>query len=464
MRYISTRGDSRNSHNFERILLDGLSPDGGLYVPINFPKFSNSQIWSFKDYKYYRLVYEITKDFVKPSIPEEDYLEICKKTYTNFNSKEIISFTNLNNNESILNLYHGPTAAFKDFALQLLGNIYNYILKIKKIRVVIIGATSGDTGSAAIHGCSKSDNMKIFILFPNKKVSDVQRRQMTTFKNKNVFNIAIEGDFDDCQNIVKEIFKRNHKNKQFNLSGVNSINWVRIMGQIVYYFWSYLRISKPKEKIIFSVPTGNFGNIYAGFAAKQMGLPIKKLVIASNSNDVLTRFMSTGRMDLKKTIKTLSPSMDIQISSNFERLLFFYLKNSSKKIDDLYSSLKKFKSYTVPKKVLEEIRKTFTAGRINDKQTLTTIENIYKKFEILIDPHTAVGLKIGKKILAKDERIIYLATAHYAKFLDSIKNRIGCLSNIEIPQVFKDLFLRQERFVILDNKTSIVEEFVKKNL
>lgn len=463
MDYISTRGNLRNICNFERVLLDGLAPDGGLYVPLKFPKFSNEEIWSFKHLEYYRLVYEITKDFVSPSIPPDDYLDICKKTYKNFNNKNILSVSNLKKGEYILNLFHGPTAAFKDFALQLLGNIYKYILNKKEEKIVILGATSGDTGSAAIHGCSKSDNIKIFILFPNKMVSDVQRRQMTTFNSKNVFSIAVNGDFDDCQKIVKEIFLSNYKKKKLNLSGVNSINWVRIMGQIVYYFWSYIKLCEPKEKIIFSVPTGNFGNIYAGFVAKQMGLPVKKLIIASNSNDVLTRFMNTGQMFLKKTVKTLSPSMDIQISSNFERLLFFYFNNSSERINGLYSSLKKNNSFHISKEVLNKISETFQAGTLDDKETLSTIEDIYQKYRVLIDPHTAVGLNIGRKMSVKEQKIIYLATAHYAKFLDSIRNKISCLSKVKLPKSFRNLFLKNEKFDVLSNDINIIENYVTEN-
>lgn len=465
MDYISTRDDKGKTCDFEKVLLDGLAPDGGLYVPIYFPKFSIKKIQSLKNLDYSHLVYEVTKEFVQPSISYKDYLEICKKTYDDFGNKNEISITKLNNKESILNLFHGPTAAFKDFALQLLGNIYDYILKKKKINLVILGATSGDTGSAAINGCSKSEKIKIFILFPNNKVSDVQRRQMTTFKNKNVYNLAIDGDFDDCQNIVKEIFRENHKVKKYNLSGVNSINWARIMGQIVYYFWSYLRICKMKEKLSFSVPTGNFGNIYAGFVAKQMGLPIQKLVIASNLNDVLKRFLDSGKMSLKKTQKTLSPSMDIQISSNFERLLFYYYGNSSKPIKKLYSSLKKNKSFSVSQDILQNIKQTFKGGKIDDKQTISTIKDIYEKFKLIIDPHTAVGLQIGRKILKEnDQKIVYLATAHYAKFLDSIKYELNHFSNLELPKNFADLFNLEEKFEILGNNVNVVKAFMSENL
>ena len=235
------------------------------------------------------------------------------------------------------------------------------------------------------------------------------------------------------------------------------------MGQIVYYFWSYIKLCEPKEEIIFSVPTGNFGNIYAGFVAKQMGLPVKKLIIASNSNDVLTRFMNTGQMFLKKTVKTLSPSMDIQISSNFERLLFFYFNNSSERINSLYSSLKKNNSFQISKEVLNKISETFQAGTLDDKETLSTIEDIYQKYRVLIDPHTAVGLNIGRKMSVKEQKIIYLATAHYAKFLDSIRNKISCLSKVKLPKSFRNLFLKNEKFDVLSNDINIIENFVTEN-
>ena len=248
-----------------------------------------------------------------------------QKTYEKAFGSKIISIHKLNEKEFISNLYHGPTFAFKDFALQLLGNIYDYILKKKK-KLTIIGATSGDTGSAAIYGCSQSKHIKMFILFPKGKVSEIQRKQMTTFDNPNVFNIAVNGNFDDCQKLVKDLFNINNKQKKINLAAVNSINWVRIMGQIVYYFWSYLRVGNGFDPINFVVPTGNFGNAYAGFISKKMGLPVGKIVIGSNKNDILTRFFLSGKMIVKKTKRSLSPSMDIQVSSNFERLLFDYFQ------------------------------------------------------------------------------------------------------------------------------------------
>ena len=325
MKYLSTRGSEKNV-SFRNVLLNGLASDGGLYVPEKIPSFSKQQILKFKTLTYYELAYEVTKSFVLPDISNKRYFEICKKTYDNFSDKEVLSIDNLNSNEYLLNLFHGPTLAFKDFALQLLGNIYDYFLKKENINLTIIGATSGDTGSAAISGCLKSDLIKMFIFFPYKKVSEIQRRQMTTVLNPKLFKIAVKGDFDDCQNLVKSLFENNKKRKSQKFAAVNSINWVRIMGQIVYYFWSFLNCSNKFELVNFIVPTGNFGNVYAGFISKKMGLPINKLVVASNSNDVLTRFFETGKMEMHQTIKTLSPSMDIQISSNFERLLFFYLK------------------------------------------------------------------------------------------------------------------------------------------
>ena len=349
MYYSSTRGLEKNN-SFEDVLLNGLAKDGGLYVPNKLKKFKKNEIEDFKALDYYELAYKITFDFVKEEISDIDYLRICKKTYESFSHDSIISHTQLDENEAILNLFNGPTLAFKDFALQLLGNIYEFFLEKRNSKLTIIGATSGDTGSAAINGCSQSDRVKMFILFPHNKVSEIQRKQMTTIKKENVFNIAIKGNFDDCQNIVKSLFERNNVERKYNLAAVNSINWVRIMGQIVYYFWSYINFAVKDEKINFAVPTGNFGNVYAGYLAKQMGLPINKLVIASNSNDVLTRFFETGIMKKRTTVKTLSPSMDIQVSSNFERLLFDFMGKKGPKIKEFYEKLRHDGNFSINKK------------------------------------------------------------------------------------------------------------------
>ncbi len=459
MLYSSTRETDKNV-KFSDVLLNGLAKDGGLYVPNQFEYFDEKKIFSFKDLKYYELAHTITYDFVKDSISSSDYLKICKKTYEEFSENEILSHTKLDNNELILNLFHGPTLAFKDFALQLLGNIYDFFLKKMKTRLTIIGATSGDTGSAAIEGCSKSELIKIFIFFPHKKVSEIQRRQMTTLQKKNVYNIAIKGDFDDCQNIVKSLFERNNKKKKFNFAAVNSINWVRIMGQIVYYFWSYLSNYDNKKKLNFVVPTGNFGNVYAGYVAKKMGLPINKLIVASNANDVLPRFCKTGFMEKKKTIKTLSPSMDIQISSNFERLLFDFSENID--INELFNCLKQNNSFFVNDKKLEEIKKFFYFGSVSDTDTVSTIRQIFNDYKIVIDPHTAVGISLGRSILGPQNLNIYLATAHYGKFIDTINESLN--RKLELPKKLDCLRQKKEKFKVIENNLDLIENYIDENV
>lgn len=461
MYYSSTRGHEKKS-SFEKVLLSGLAKDGGLYVPNNLKMFNKSELHNFRSLDYYELVYKITLDFVKEEICEADYLKICKKTYESFSSKPIISHTKLDENEAILNLFNGPTFAFKDFALQLLGNIYEFFLEKKKSNLTIIGATSGDTGSAAINGCSKSDRVRMFILFPYNKVSKIQRKQMTTINKENVFNIAIKGNFDDCQNIVKLLFERNNREKKYNLAAVNSINWVRIMGQIVYYFWSYLNLIKNDEKINFAVPTGNFGNIYAGFLAKKMGLPINKLVIASNSNDVLTRFFENGVMEKKTAVKTISPSMDIQVSSNFERLLFYFMDKEGASIKESFEKLKKGDNFSINKKKLEKISNFFLAGRLSDKKTKETIKEIYYNSGVIVDPHTAVGICVGRKLLKKGEKNVYLATAHYAKFIDTIKESLD--ENINLPKKLEKIIEKKEYYEILDNSLDQVDQYVQQNI
>lgn len=456
MKYLSTRG-GEDDVSFTSVLLNGLAKDGGLYVPKSFPKFSFKDLKNLSHMNYSDLCYEVTKSFISESdIPHKDYKKICYETYDNKFSENIINIDKLSQSENILNLYHGPTLAFKDFALQLLGNIYDYILKKKKIELTILGATSGDTGSAAIYGCSKSKKIKTFILFPYGKVSEIQRRQMTTFKNKNVFCVAIKGDFDDCQKLVKDFF--NYKEKKINLAAVNSINWVRIMGQLVYYFWSYFKVEKNLERISYVVPTGNFGNVYAGYISKKMGLPINKLVVSSNKNDILTRFFETGIMERKETIKTISPSMDIQVSSNFERLLYDYSKSSGL-IKKLYRDLGVRGHFSLDSKLLDLMRVSFSYGRLSDKETLISIEKIFKKYRIILDPHTAVGYSIGQAVLDNSEKRIYLATAHYSKFIDTVKKVID--DQVLLPPRILSIMKKKERFDLLKNNLQELMEYVK---
>jgi len=457
MLYLSTRGGEKDV-SFSSAVINGLANDGGLYVPESFPFFSEKDIKDLSHLDYPNLAYEVTKNFISSGdIPADKYKEICIKTYDNQFSKKIIDISKLNDNEYILNLFHGPTLAFKDYALQLLGNIYEYILEKEKIRLTIIGATSGDTGSAAIHGCSKSKKVNMFILFPHGKVSEIQRKQMTTFNSKNVYTIAVKGNFDDCQKLVKDFFKSNER-KRLKLAAINSINWVRIMGQIVYYFWSYFRVSRGNERINYVVPTGNFGNVYAGYVCKRMGLPIDKLIICSNKNDILTRFFESGKMLTKEAIKTLSPSMDIQVSSNFERLLYNFYKKPLE-IRNLFRNLEEKGVFEVDTNVLNSLKNYFKYGRLNDEDTLNAIKTIHNKFNLIIDPHTAVGYAVGKKILADNMKRIYLATAHYSKFIDSVKKVVKEKTNL--PKSIEGILKKKEDFYLLNNELDDFIEFVK---
>ena len=456
MIYSSTRGSDINL-KFGDVLLNGLAKDGGLYVPNSLKFYSEKELDFLRELDYPNLVFELTKDFVLDEISESEYKKICINSYNKSFGKEIISFDKLDQYKYIANLFNGPTYAFKDFALQLLGNIYEYVLKKKKIKLTILGATSGDTGSAAIHGCAKSDNVKIFILFPYNKVSEIQRKQMTTVKKKNVFNIAVKGNFDDCQRMVKNYFKFNNENKKINLAAVNSINWVRIMGQIVYYFWSYFRVTRKFEPLSFVVPTGNFGNAYAGYISKKMGLPIKKIIISSNKNDILTRFFKTGIMEIKKTLTSLSPSMDIQISSNFERLLFDFYENG-KVIKKLFCKLENKKEFLVAETHLKEMRKTFGYGKLSDSETKKTISQIYNKYKLIIDPHTAVGISVGDKELNNKEKRIYLATAHYSKFIKTVKESVK--KKVDYPVKLEKILKKTEKFKIIENDIDQLKKLI----
>ena len=325
--------------------------------------------------------------------------------------------------------------------------------------MTIIGATSGDTGSAAVYGCSKSKRTHIFILFPKDRVSNIQRRQMTTFNKPNVTNIAVEGNFDDCQKLVKDFFKLNQEKKKYNLAAINSINWVRILGQIVYYFWSYYQVEKKFVPLNFVVPTGNFGNVYAGFVSKCMGLPIKKLVVCSNKNDILTRFFSTGSMIKRRVLKSLSPSMDIQVSSNFERLIFYYLKNGNK-TSELFNEMEEKGKFSISKKLLSSILKEFLGGKLSDDMTTQTIKKIYQKYDIITDPHTAVGYSVGKKLLENHDKRIYLSTAHYSKFFDTVNDNID--KNIFYPDKLKNILKKKEKYICIKNDLADLENVIKK--
>ncbi len=468
MKYISTRQNSPDL-NFEEVVLQGLAVDGGLYVPEFFPRFSDAEIEDMAKLNYHDLVLKVISPFIGDEIPTQDLKEIIKKSYQGFSHAAIAPTKQLSHNEYILELFHGPTLAFKDFALQMLGNIFDYFLIKRKEKVTVIGATSGDTGSAAIMGCKDCKNIDIFILHPHNRVSDVQRKQMTSVIAKNVTNIAVKGNFDDCQAMVKSMFSDQGFLKGRKMVAVNSINWARIMVQIVYYFYCGSRIGvNKKNPVTFSVPTGNFGDIYAGYIAKKMGLPINKLIAATNKNDILTRFIKNNDYSTKELIETLSPSMNIQVSSNFERLLFDAHRSLSKKntaVAELMSNFESTKSLKVEEDISKYISNTFDSYSINDKETCQLIKSLHLETSKIIDPHSAIGVGAGRLYMNsedyKGEAIITLATAHPAKFSEAIKKSLNF--EADLPDFLSNLMEKKEEMEILPNDLSKIKNFIGSN-
>ncbi len=458
IKYISTRGSAK-PQTFEQVLLSGLAPDGGLYVPETFPQIDLS---SLKSKSYEEIAEIVMFPFVEGSIEREDFRAIINETYATFRHKDVTPLHHLKDNIYIMEQFHGPTIAFKDIALQLLGRLFDHVLKKRGERITIVGATSGDTGSAAIEGCKVCDNIDIFILHPKGRVSEVQRKQMTSVNAPNVHNIAIDGSFDDCQNMVKAMFNDEEFRSSVNLSAVNSINWARIMAQIVYYFACAVKLGAPDKKVSFVVPTGNFGNVFASYCARNMGLPIENIVISTNKNDILTRFFESGEMKLSAAHATISPSMDIQISSNFERYLFDLLGRDTDKLSALMNEFKANGAIKLSNELLSKAREQFTATRADDEQTLALIKECYEDTNYILDPHTAVGMAGAKEIAAKtDGAVILLATAHPAKFPDAVEKAIGIRP--ELPDHLSDLMTREEFMSEQPNDLGVVQDFVQKH-
>jgi threonine synthase len=456
IRYISTRGGSP-ALSFEEVVLAGLAPDGGLYVPDRIPTFSPSEMATLKGLPYADLAYAIISRFVDESIDKEALKHIIADSYKSFSHEAVAPLTQLDAHTFMLELFHGPTLAFKDFALQFLGRLLAHILDKKKQKAIVIGATSGDTGSAAIHGCRGHKGMEIFILHPKGRVSDVQRRQMTTVLDSNVHNIAIEGTFDDCQAMVKALFADEPFRSAHNLTAVNSINWARIVAQIVYYFYAALQLGK---SVSFSVPTGNFGDIYAGYLAKRMGLPIEQLIIATNRNNILTRCLETGTYAMEQVVPTLSPSMDIQISSNFERLIYNLYDGDGKAVVALMEALKTQRRFTLSVQALGRLRAEFSSSSVDDAATLAMIREMHAQNGLVLDPHTAVGLAAGRRCRAQtDIPLIVLATAHAAKFPDAIKTAIS--TPPLLPESLKSLVGKKERFDTLENNLTVLKTYIE---
>lgn len=463
IQYFSTRGGSANQ-SFTDVLLTGLAPDGGLYIPQEFPPLSNDSLKEMQGKSYADIAYQVTAPFVGDAIPKEIFQKILKEVYEdNFEHDAVAPLVQLQDNVWIMELFHGPTLAFKDYALQLLGRLFDYVLDQKGERVTIVGATSGDTGSAAIEACKGCKNIDIFILHPEGRTSEVQRRQMTTIDAPNVHNIALKGNFDDCQNMVKAMFNDPKFRGDINMSAVNSINWARIMAQIVYYVTTSLSLGGPDKKVSFAVPTGNFGNVYAAYAAKQMGLPIDQLIIGSNRNDILTRFFETGTMSAGSVEPSLSPSMDIQISSNFERYLCDLMDRDTDVMNALMNDFKEKGAFTLSDEKMTQACATFSAYRCDDDSTQAMMTKCYKETGYILDPHTAVGLSAGLQADRDVEvPLVALACAHPAKFPDAVEKAIGIRP--DLPPHLADLYERQEFVTSLPNNLVTVQDFVKSNI
>ncbi|PPR79251.1 MAG: Threonine synthase [Alphaproteobacteria bacterium MarineAlpha2_Bin1] len=461
MKYISTRGQS-NSLNFEDVLMKGLAGDRGLFLPEIWPEFSLEKISNFMTMSYNELAQELMAPFIGDLLTSNELKDIIKKSYSSFSSSEITPLTQLSKNDFLLELFHGPTLAFKDCAMQLLGSLFEHFLKRRGEKITIICATSGDTGAAAVEAFKNKNLIDLVVLFPKGRISEVQQRQITTSDSANIHSLAIEGNFDDCQLIVKNLLNSDDFCNKYNLSAVNSINWVRVMAQVVYYFYAALKVGSPEEKINFTVPTGNFGDIFAGFVAFKMGLPVETLCIATNSNDALERFLKKGEYRVEDVKTTLSPSMDIQIASNLERLLFECSERDSKMIRDIMSDLSYEKKFNIDLKTLNKIKDLFVAKSVDEESTKKTIRYYWSNYKKLIDPHTAVGLSAGRSIPFLDGKNIFLATAHPSKFPAAVKSSIGIVP--ELPLNIKNIFEKKQVFTSLENIEEVVKEYFHKNI
>ncbi len=461
MRYVSTRSRAPEL-GFDDVLLTGLASDGGLYVPSDWPQVSASEIAALSGLDYPAVAERVMAPFLTGSVLESDLGELTQDAYASFTHSAVAPLTQLAANQWIVELFHGPTLAFKDYALQAVGLMFDRVLQARDERITIVGATSGDTGSAAIEACKNKDAIDIFILHPAGRTSEVQRRQMTTVNASNVHNIAIQGTFDDCQNLVKAMFADEAFRTEMTLSAVNSINWARIMAQVVYYFWAAVHVGAPHRPVAFSVPTGNFGNVFAGYVAARMGLPVSQFIVGSNRNDILTRYFETGSMTIDGVVPTLSPSMDIQISSNFERLLFDALGQDGAAVERLLEQLKQSQSYTVPSAAHSEILKLFTGARLDDEGTTRVIKEVFADTGTLVDPHTAVGVHAARTSQL-DPAIprLTLATAHPSKFPDAVEAATG--NRPSLPPGLADLFEREEKFASLEADLGAVKAFVREN-
>jgi threonine synthase len=458
MKYISTRDNSKE-YSFEQVFIKGLADDGGLFIPKEVKKYSAEQIKALSNLSYQNLAKEIIYPFIGDFMTANELSDIVDKSYSVFRKDNVVDLIKLGDTK-VLELFHGPTLAFKDIAMQLLGNFYEHYLKKNNKNINVVVATSGDTGAAAIDAIKGKKNMNIFVLHPHEKVSLVQRKLMSTVKEKNVFNIAIEGNFDDCQNLVKSMFADKEFSNSINMSGVNSINWARIIAQAVYYFYTYFQ-TQDKRPINFSVPTGNFGDVYAGYLSKKMGLPINKFIVATNKNDILHRAISNGNYEAESVSETNSPSMDIQIASNFERLIYDLNDCDDNETSTIMHGIKRKGKYIISKDKMEKINKDFLSASMNEEEILDTIKEVHIKYNIILDPHSAIGFGSLNKVNLEGNNIV-LATAHPCKFPEAIEKSIGIKP--ALPDELKYVMDEKENYDIISNNLSKTQQYIKEKI
>jgi threonine synthase len=458
MLYVSTRGDAP-AISFNDALLAALASDGGLYVPERWPSLSRDTIAGFRGKPYAEVAFEVIRPFVAGCFKEQDLARMIREAYATFDDPAVAPLVELSPGEHLLELFHGPTLAFKDVAMQLLARLMDHVLEERNERATIVGATSGDTGGAAIEAFRGRDRTDIIILFPDGRVSDVQRRMMTTANEANVHAVAIDGTFDDCQAILKALFNDRNFRDRVKLSGVNSINWARIVAQTVYYFTAAAALGAPDRPVRFAVPTGNFGDIFAGYVAARMGLPIERLIIATNVNDIIARALANGIYEPHGVVATASPAMDIQVSSNFERLLFEATGRNFLTVRELMNELTAQRRFVLPADALAEIRKQFAAGRADETETAATIKAVHAERGYMLDPHSAVGVAVARRFKRESTApLVELSTAHPAKFPEAVAAATGVRP--ELPPRFSDLLDREERITRLPANVEAVAKFV----
>jgi len=461
LRYLSTRGEAPELA-FDDVLLAGLAADGGLYVPAAYPSLSAAEIAALAGVPYAEAATRLIAPFAE-GLGRDVLAQATQDAYAGFSHTAITPLAQIDDNLFVLELFHGPTLAFKDLAMQLLGRLMSHVLTERGLKATIVGATSGDTGAAAIEAFKGQSAVDVFILYPDRRVSDVQRRQMTTVADSNVYTIALDGSFDDAQAILKSLFRDAAWRARLGLAGVNSINWARVVAQMVYYFTSAVALGSPHRKISFAVPTGNFGDVLAGYVAKRMGLPVERLIVATNANDILARAFASGRYEPRGVTPTQSPSMDIQVSSNFERLLFDACGRDAGATRSAFASLEQAGGFDIPPDALAAICRDFDAQAVSEPETSAEIAFTYERTGYVLDPHTATGVRAARARLAKDPEtpVIALATAHPAKFPAAIRRAIGV--DIELLARLKPILDAPERFMRLENDEARIKTFIEGN-